>query len=575
MSTPKEEMPIAAGQVLAGKYRVERVLGKGGMGMVVAAEHLLLRQKVAIKFLLPDATDEVVQRFQREARSAARLRSEHVARVIDVAELPDGGPYMVMEYLEGSDLSRVLRKRGPLPVEDAVDYLLQACEAIAEAHTAGIVHRDLKPANLFLTTAADGTASVKVLDFGISKDNNESSAEEAMALTRTTAVLGSPYYMAPEQMRSTRSVDARADIWSLGIILYQLLTKSVPFKSDSFVELALMVVNEDPAPPTSKRPDLPPGLEEAILRCIRKKPAERWANVAEMAIAIAPFGRASARSSAERIARMQGVAVPSFDAVAPAPVSVAVPVERPTSPSVAPPPPSTLSGPQSLGTPMSSGPSIRMPSVPPTASGSAVTTDPSVGLARASAPPTGKDGTHTGSAWTGGSGGSTIQARQTGTRVVILGAAAGMVFAGVVAVAALRGHTGKADTPATPATAAVTAEPAPVNVLASDPTPAATVRSHVDVTAGTAAPLPGASAAPAPSESASAGRPGAPRGLGHTETQAKTAAPAAVPPPAAPSLPAAPPAAPPPPVAPPPPAAPPAATAPPTKKHNPLDIDIK
>src|SRR5580700_4611207 len=244
-------MPIAVGQVLAGKYRVERVLGRGGMGMVVAAEHLHLRQKVAIKFLLPDATDEVVARFLREARSAARIRSEHVARVLDVAELPDGAPYMVMEYLDGSDLSRVLRKRGPLPIEDAVDYVLQAGEAIAEAHMAGIVHRDLKPANLFLTTAADGSATVKVLDFGISKDSNETNADEAMALTRTTAVLGSPYYMAPEQMRSTRGVDARADIWSLGIILYQLLTKSVPFKSESFVELALMVVNEEPAPPSS------------------------------------------------------------------------------------------------------------------------------------------------------------------------------------------------------------------------------------------------------------------------------------------------------------------------------------
>jgi eukaryotic-like serine/threonine-protein kinase len=172
LSTPNEaEMPIAAGQVLAGKYRVERVLGRGGMGMVVAAEHLLLRKTVAIKFLLPDATEEVVRRFEREARSAGRLQSEHVARVIDVATLPDGAPYMVMEYLDGSDLSRVLRKRGPLPIEDAVDYLLQACEAIAEAHAAGIVHRDLKPGNLFLTRRADGSPLVKVLDFGMSSSD--------------------------------------------------------------------------------------------------------------------------------------------------------------------------------------------------------------------------------------------------------------------------------------------------------------------------------------------------------------------------------------------------------------------
>ncbi len=319
MSEPSAppKAPVAEGDVVGGKYKIERVLGQGGMGIVVAAMHVHLRQRVAIKFLLPDAGAELVTRFMREARASAKLKSEHIARVIDVAELSEAqgrAPYMVMEYLDGSDLSRVLRKRGALPVEDAVDYLLQACEAIAEAHTVGIVHRDLKPANLFLTRAADGSACVKVLDFGISKDTSEPIGDEdGEQLTRTTAVLGSPYYMAPEQMRSTRTVDARADIWSIGIILYQLVTKAVPFKAPGFVELALMVVNDEPKPPTAHRPDLPPALEAAILRALRKNPADRFASVAELAAAIAPFGRAGAMTSAERIARMQGAPPPSME----------------------------------------------------------------------------------------------------------------------------------------------------------------------------------------------------------------------------------------------------------------------
>ena len=294
--------PFSPGDILAGKYRIERVLGQGGMGVVVAATHISLRQKVAIKFLLPGASREVVQRFLREARSAARLKSDHVARVIDVSELENGAPYMVMEYLEGNDLSRVLRKRGAFPITDAVDFVLQAGEAIAEAHTLGIVHRDLKPANLFLTKAADGSATVKVLDFGISKDTGgEEGAEPESPLTQTKAMLGSPNYMSPEQMRSTRDADARADIWSLGVILYQLLTKVLPFKAPSFVDLIIKVNSEDPAPPTSLRADLPAPLEEAILRCLKRKPDERFTNVAELAAAIAPFGRVEALVTPEWI----------------------------------------------------------------------------------------------------------------------------------------------------------------------------------------------------------------------------------------------------------------------------------
>src|SRR6185369_9371107 len=163
--TPRE------GDVVAGKYRVERVLGKGGMGVVVAAEHTVLRQKVAIKFLLPEAMQRkgAAERFEREARAASAIQNEHVARVTDVGVLETGAPYMVMEYLTGKDLGELIRERGKLPIPEAVDYLLQASEAIAEAHALGIIHRDLKPANLFVTTRPDGTPLVKVLDFGLSK----------------------------------------------------------------------------------------------------------------------------------------------------------------------------------------------------------------------------------------------------------------------------------------------------------------------------------------------------------------------------------------------------------------------
>ncbi|HTB76104.1 MAG TPA: serine/threonine-protein kinase [Polyangiaceae bacterium] len=214
---------VRQGDILARKYRVERVLGAGGMGVVVAACHLQLHQKVAIKFLLPEALSnaEAVERFAREARAAVKITSEHVARVIDVGTLDTGAPYMVMEFLEGHDLAQWVRLRGSLLLEQAVDFVLQACEALAEAHALGIVHRDLKPANLFIVRGADALHAVKVLDFGISK-----AAGLEVALTRTAAVMGSPLYMSPEQMAASRNVDARTNIWAMGIVLYELLTST-------------------------------------------------------------------------------------------------------------------------------------------------------------------------------------------------------------------------------------------------------------------------------------------------------------------------------------------------------------
>jgi len=192
MDRYEQAASVSVGEILAGKYRIDRVLGAGGMGVVVAAHHLQLDERVAIKFLLPEmlAQQDAVMRFSREARAAVKIKSEHVARVTDVGTLETGAPYMVMEYLEGIDLAELVR-RGPLPITQAVDFVLQACEAIAEAHALGIVHRDLKPANLFLATLPGGVQSVKVLDFGISKLTGLSASGGQDSATRTKALMGS------------------------------------------------------------------------------------------------------------------------------------------------------------------------------------------------------------------------------------------------------------------------------------------------------------------------------------------------------------------------------------------------
>ena len=297
---------VQPGQILIGKYRIERVLGIGGMGVVVAATHVQLEDRVAIKFLLPQALDngEAVARFIREARAAVRIKSEHVARVSDVGRLENGAPYMVMEYLEGTDLTGLVKQRGPLPIEDAVEALLQACEAIAEAHALHIVHRDLKPANLFMVRRADGTPSVKVLDFGISKVGGPPGSSSDMNMTRTTAVMGSPLYMSPEQMASSRDVDARTDIWALGVILYEILTARMPFDAETMPQLCAMILQQPPPPIRGVRPDIPEGLEQVILRCIEKDRERRFRTVAELAHALMPYAPRRARASVERISRV-------------------------------------------------------------------------------------------------------------------------------------------------------------------------------------------------------------------------------------------------------------------------------
>ncbi|WP_437955584.1 serine/threonine-protein kinase [Sorangium sp. So ce119] len=310
MSAPLE-CPVSVGDLIAEKYRVEDVLGKGGMGLVVKATHLHLRKFVAIKFLLPEATPEVVERFRREAQLAACLSSAHVVRVIDVADLPNRQPYMVMEFLEGKDLARVLRQDGPLSVIEATLHVLGTCEAIAEAHAMRIVHRDLKPSNLFLANTAGGFRTVKVLDFGISKAIGDAAdGAPALGLTKSSALLGSPLYMSPEQLRSARQVDQRSDIWSVGALFYEILTGRAAFPAQSLTELIMWVQEESPTPPGQLRPDLPKELEQAIMRCLQRNPVDRFQNIAELAWAIAPFGPPEAAQCAVRASRFLGLPLP-------------------------------------------------------------------------------------------------------------------------------------------------------------------------------------------------------------------------------------------------------------------------
>ena len=302
------DSPVTEGQILAGKYRVERVLGSGGMGVVVAAWHLELEQRVAVKFLHPLALErtDTAERFRREARSAAKIRSEHVARVIDVGIMEGGIPYMVMEYLEGHDVSEEMAKVGMLPIADAIDFVLQAIEALAEAHAAGIVHRDLKPANLFIATRADGTRIVKVLDFGISKSLLGGSVAE-MSLTRTSVLIGSPLYMSPEQMRSAKDVDTRTDIWSLGVIMYEMITGQPPYTGDSIPALCASLLSDVPVSMQTLRADVPLELEDVIMHCLTKDRTQRFGTVSELARALAPFGSVSSQLHVDRASRVLGV----------------------------------------------------------------------------------------------------------------------------------------------------------------------------------------------------------------------------------------------------------------------------
>jgi serine/threonine-protein kinase len=297
------------GDLIDGKYRIARVLGQGSMGSVVAAHHELLDLDVAVKVLSSELLrdEKAVERFMREARAVARLKSEHVARVMDVGMLGNGQPYIVMELLEGEDLDDMLRRTGPFPVARTVDFALQALEALAQAHAAGVVHRDLKPANIFLTSAPDGREVIKVLDFGVAKLTERpapgSSVTGLRALTGEHAAVGSPGFMSPEQVRCSRDIDERADIWGMGALLYEVLTERPAFDGQSLGEIFGAILHIDPRPLRSLRPDVPRALEAAIMRCLRRRRLQRFQSVGELAEAIAPFGSRTHREYPARITR--------------------------------------------------------------------------------------------------------------------------------------------------------------------------------------------------------------------------------------------------------------------------------
>ncbi len=345
------------GTLVAGKYRVERVIGRGGMGIVVEATHLTLATKVALKFLNEEAASDAnaLARFTREARASAQLKGEHICRVIDFG-VEDKVPYIVMELLKGTDLAKLTKVR-TIDIPTAALYVQQACIGLAEAHAAKIIHRDLKPGNLFLTRRADGSPLIKVLDFGVAKAEV---GENEVGLTGTSNVVGSPGFMSPEQFRSSKTVDGRADIWALGVVLYKLISGRLPFKPDVFAEFVLAISREQP-PPLS---EAPPAFQAIVMRCLAKDPAQRYRDVTALGIDLAPFAALARKST-----RMYDDDGPSEN-----PTIKRAPAARPT-----PPPAKTLMGmlpntddvPPSAAEPLES-----RPTVPGTAVGVAVPSTP-------------------------------------------------------------------------------------------------------------------------------------------------------------------------------------------------------
>jgi serine/threonine-protein kinase len=306
----REERPdqlVREGEVLAGKYRVERIPGRNGLGVVVQVRHLELGQEVTLKFLVPDACayPEFVQRFVREARAAVKIQGEHVARVTDVGRLDSGAPYMVREYLRGPDLAEVLKVRGPLPVEEAVDYVIQACEGVAEGHALGVVHRNLRPTSLVVTRRSDGMPLVKVFDFAAAESLHvDPFTERAVSLVGTSAIMASLPYLAPEQIRDPHDVDVRADVYSLGAILFELLAGQPVYAADSAPALLAMVAADAAPPLRTLRPDAPGELDHIVLRCLAKNRAIRYPNISDLVLALKEFASADTIASVERVVRL-------------------------------------------------------------------------------------------------------------------------------------------------------------------------------------------------------------------------------------------------------------------------------
>ena len=328
MPAPPASLPqvphvaLGPGAIIGGKYRIDGFLGSGGMGVVLSATHLDLDAPVAIKIVRDDfaANEAIVSRLLFEARAVARMQSVHVVRVLDVARLPNGAPYVVMEKLRGADMAALLEQRTTIPPAEAIGYLLQACEGLSEAHGLGIVHRDLKPENLFLALTPEGVV-LKILDFGISKNISAAREGRRTTLTKGGAAIGSPSYMAPEQIRAEPNLDARADIWSLGTILFELLTGRCPFEAETVAQMYQKVLTEAAPSLLDFVPDAPVELNTIIRLCLQKDPSDRFQTVQELVMAL----RCLARPAIAPRPRMQsGVEVIAASPSSPPGVSLSV-----------------------------------------------------------------------------------------------------------------------------------------------------------------------------------------------------------------------------------------------------------
>ncbi|AKV02848.1 serine/threonine protein kinase [Labilithrix luteola] len=301
--TPQPQ--LSPGELVDGRYRIDEYLGGGGMATVYRATHLALAQPVAIKTIAPSVRmlPGIAERFLREARAATRLKGEHVVRVFDVGTMADGTPFMVMELLEGDDLGALIAAGTAISIERACDFVLETCEALAEVHGLGIIHRDVKPANLFLTRGPDGRSSIKLIDFGVSHVDAPLSSP-APGLTRPEMIVGSPQYMSPEQMHAASKIDGRSDLWSLGAVLYELLTGDPPYGNEGFWSVCLAAAHGPPPAPSTRRRGVPAGLDNVVLRCLRFEPEDRFADAAALAVALAPFASPGGAERARSTARV-------------------------------------------------------------------------------------------------------------------------------------------------------------------------------------------------------------------------------------------------------------------------------
>lgn len=327
---------LPSGTVIGRKYRIDEVIAEGGMGIVYKGWHLVLEHPIAIKVVRAEYANhpEAGARFVNEARASAQLHGIHATRVLDLGRIDSGPPLMVLEYLDGFDLRKLLSTRGQLSLGKAMDYILQTCEALAEVHAQGMVHRDLKPENLFITRLPDGTELLKLIDFGISKrlGSNDRS------LTQQGQGFGSPDYMAPEQMSTPDQVDARADIWSIGVVIFELLTNNVPFPGDTVQVKCASVMCKDPTPLRSIRPDLPVRLEQVVIRCLQKAPAERYGSVSELVQDLVPFASQESALTLGRIRSLFGDTEQEHEVSSPSSM-FPLPIDRPRTTDVTPLPP--------------------------------------------------------------------------------------------------------------------------------------------------------------------------------------------------------------------------------------------